>query len=143
MGGRGNLLQKVFPPPSILVFRFFRTGLLGGFDFVPEVVLVVEGKADEIEVALAGEGFHALKAGKEAFGGGVQGGGRLDSLAAAKLDEGEHVVAEFVFDGLGVIGRHRIEQLQPFGLDLLFDILVLGPREAHAVGLVKLRLRST
>lgn len=37
--------------------------------------------------------------------------------------------------GLGVIGRHRIEQFQPFGLDLLFDILVLGPREAHAVGL--------
>ena len=114
--GRGNLLQKVSPPLPILVFRFFRTGLLGGFDLVPEVVLVVEGKVDEIEVALAGNGFHALETGEEAFGGGVQGGGRLDPLAAAKLDEGEHVVAEFVFDSLGVVGSHRIKQFQPFGL---------------------------
>ena len=45
------------------------------------------------------------------------------------------MVPEFVLDGFGIVGGHRVEQFQPFGLDLLFDVLVFGPREAHAVGL--------
>ena len=27
------------------------------------------------------------------------------------------------------------DRFQPFGLDLLFDVFIFGPREAHAVGL--------
>ena len=123
------------------MFRL-RIGLLDGFGLVPEVVLVVEGKADEIKAALAGEGLHAFKAGKEAFRGGVQGGGRLDPLAAAKFDEGEHMVAELVFDGLGVVGSHRIEQFQPFSLNLLFDVGVNGVGKTTSIGKLADQLKS-
>ena len=45
------------------------------------------------------------------------------------------MIPEFVFDGGIVAGSDGVEQFQPFRFDLLFHIFVLGPREAHAVGL--------